>query len=256
MPPLSPVDLCGWIPVNSREHDNRNDPWVEDSRFSRLAEFQAYQMMRQIAPWIGWSNVPSIELKVNLHKKIQDGIAGRAGPFYLRESPSKPNGYATYKRYVQLAPWNYHANYCQFYIESFFEGADAKEDPNSKKPYLDPMVQPDEMVSYVGIYCGREEMLEWNSKVEQLQLDEYDVYAHHDRVNELIHELSKIDCSNFSEGLPFVYTDDEKIRFRIQLPRQSLNQGNWNPHLELLLKEIMNPVLVAFTDIALNRIDA
>ena len=252
MPPLLPMDLVGWIPANPLEHDNRNDSWVEDPRFSRLAEFHAHQMMRHIAPWIGWGNVPRIELKVALHKRIQDGIANRAAPFYLRESPSKPNTYATYKRYVQLAPWNYHANYCQFYIESFFEGADAKDDPGSLKPHLDPLVQPNEMVTYVGIYCGIKEMLEWNSQVENL--DEYDVYAHHDRVNELVHELSKIDCSDYSDGSPFIHTDDEEIRFRIQLPRQSLNQGNWNKDLELLLKAIINPVLDAFADIALNRI--
>lgn len=251
---LSPTDLLGWVPVNPLEHDNRNDPWVEDERFGQLAEFHAHKMMLHIAPWIGWSNVPRVDMKAALHKKRQDGIANRAGPFYIRESPSKPNTFATYKRYVQLAPWNYHANYCQFYIESYFEGADAKDDSVSMKPHLNPVVRPNEMVTYVGIYCGINEMLEWNAKVEDL--DEYIVYAHHDRVNELIHDLKKnIDCTSFSEGNPFIHTDDEEIRFRVQLPRQSLNEQSWNESLELSLKELLGPVLDAFTDIALNRID-
>ena len=249
---LCPTDLKGWVPANPLGHDKKNEPWVEDIRFSQLAEFHSHLFMQNIAPWIGWKNIPLADMKVALHKRRQDGIADRAGPFYVRESPSKPNGFASFKRYVQVAPWNYHANYCQFYIESFFEGADANDEPESKKPYLNPVVQPNEMVTFIGIYCGRKEMLDWNAEV--MELDEDVVYAHHDRINELIYELKKIDCSKFSSNPPFVHTDDDEIRFRIQLPRQSLNQGTWNEDLQIALKALSKLVLDAFADIALERI--
>jgi len=95
-------------------------------------------------------------------------------------------------------------------------------------------------------------MLDWNAEV--MELDEDVVYAHHDRINELIYELKKIDCSKFTSNPPFVHTDDNEIRFRVQLPRQSLNQGTWNEDLQLALKSLSELVLDAFADIALERI--
>jgi len=255
---LLPTDLLGWVPANPLGYGVENNPWVEDIRFQQLAELHSHEMMKIIAPKIGWSSPRPVNLKILLHKKKQDGIAGRACPLYFRANTPKPNGNAVFKRYVQLAPWNYHANFCQLYIESFFEGANAEYKAvvgEKLPPPIDPIVGPKEMVIFVGVIAGLKGMLDWNSKVSMD--DEYFVRAEHDRVNELIHHLDEnIDSSIFSNHPPFISTDSEdEIRYRIQLPRQSLEAESWNDHLRLVLNEMMIPVMGAFNEIALGQVD-
>lgn len=261
---LEPRDLIGWKPANPLQFDKANNRWVEDIRYRNLADYHGHKIMRYISKWLGWSNVPNqVDLRIALHEKRQDGIWSEFNPVYVRENPIKPNGYAIFKRYVQLAPCNYHANNFQFYIESYFEGADASDDDEDElgrmKPHISPIVQPNEMVTFVGIFCGlgtadkRETMLGWNSRVDML--DEDLVYAHHDHINQLIHNLRQdVDVTKFSNHRPFVHVDDSQIRYRVQLPRQPLDVDSWNDHLDVALESLLLPVIDAFSDVSKGRV--
>ncbi|MBT4071073.1 MAG: hypothetical protein HOE79_07535, partial [Euryarchaeota archaeon] len=146
---LKPVDLKGWVPQNPKTHDIRNLDWVADPRFEDLGEFLGRKIMSYISKKIGWVNTPLLEMKRSLHKRVQDPISGRAAPYYLRNPTAKPNNSPTYKRWIQFSPVNYHANYCQFYFEVYFEGADAYDEDDSYsrlKPIINPPVNKDEIV--------------------------------------------------------------------------------------------------------------
>ena len=252
---IKPVDLKGWTPANPKTFDSRNLNWVEDDRFEQLGEFLAQKIMNHVSKKVGWSNSKLPDMKVLLHKRVQDPISNMAAPYYLRNPPKKPRNNPHYKRLIQFSPINYHANKCQFYFEIYFEGADAydSDDEYSKlKPLITPRVEKDEIVIFLGIYAGKEEMTSWAAEIQDC--NEYDALAHFDHINELIQALSNIDVSEFSETEPYVVISENVSRYRVQLNRQSLESNQWNPDLDMVLEEIMPSVLKSFEDIGNLRI--
>ena len=248
--PLKPVDLKGWVPQNPKSFDIRNLGWVDDSRFEDLGRFLGQKIMNHISKKIGWVNTPFPEMKRSLHKRVQDSLSGRAAPYYLRNPTAKPNHNPTYKRLIQFSPVNYHANTCQLYFEVYFEGADAfdGDDPQSKiKPKINPPVNKDEIVIFIGIYAGKDEMVSWADKINDW--DEIEALAHFDHVNELIQKLSEINVTDYLEYEPYVVISDIVSRYRVQLIRQSLDENDWNGNIDSILDKIMGPILKYFTEI-------
>ena len=79
------------------------------------------------------------------------------------------------------------------------------------------------------------------------------VYAHWDEVNELIHSLSAIDHSGFSDQIVHFTPDEELyLKCRIQLPRQDLNSP-WNEALDLAI-DAMLPCADTFRKIGNNEV--
>ena len=247
---LKPVDLKGWVPKNPKTHDIRNLDWVADPRFEDLGEFLGQKIMSYISKKIGWVNTPLLEMKRSLHKRVQDPISGRAAPYYLRNPTAKPNNSPTYKRWIQFSPVNYHANYCQFYFEVYFEGADAydEDDPYSRlKPIINPPVNKDEIVIFIGINAGKEGMVSWAEKINDW--DEIETLAHFDHVNELIQKLSEINVNDYLEYEPYVVISELVSRYRAQLIRQSLDASDWDTNIDSVLDNLMDPILKYFTEI-------
>ena len=247
---LKPVYLKGWVPMNPKSFDIRNLEWVDDARFEYLGEFIGQKIMNHISKKIGWANTPLPEMKRSLHKRVQDSIYGRVAPYYLRNPTGKPNHNPTYKRLIQFSPVNYHANYCQLYFEVYFEGADAfdGDDPQSKlKPKINPPVNKDEIVIFIGIYAGKDQMVTWAEQIKDCE--EIEAIAHFDHVNELIQKLSEIDVNEDLEYEPYVVISDIVSRYRVQLIRQSLHEKDWNGNIDSILEKIMSPILIYFTEI-------
>lgn len=247
---LTPNDLKEWTPINPRTFDSRNLDWVEDKRFEQLGEYLGQKIMKHVSNKIGWANPKLPDMKTSLHKRVQDPIAYRAAPFYLRDPPKKPRNNPHYKRLIQFSPINYHANRCQFYFEVYFEGAnayDSDDEYSRQKPKIAPPVGKDEIVIFLGIYASNEQMTAWATEIKDC--DEYDALAHFDHMNELIQVLSEINVSRFVESEPFVVISENVSRYRIQLIRQSLNSEQWNTDLDLVMEEIMPIILKSFTEI-------
>lgn len=195
-----------------------------------------------------------MNLTQNTHKIIQDAIYYRELPVYLRQNSPKPNGYPSFKRYIQLAPINYHADGCQFYIEVFFEGGDGFDDKKSKAALLNPYVEENELVLFIGIDCTLQHMVDWNSRVDEL--DEEYVHAHWDEINGLIHEFMEVDNSIFRGEICHFDSDVENgiLKMRISLPRQSLDNP-WDSTLDQALDLYLEKTFLVFKKIGNKAIN-
>lgn len=251
---LTPRDIEGWTPDIQGYHKD-NEGWAQSDVYGMFTEWQASLFARSISDFIGWDSVPVLHVKVAVHRKVQDPVAAVTAPFYVRTNgKNDQSGRFISKRYVQLSPINYHANSCQFYIETFFRGASAdtgKTEQEQRRPTIEPPVEDGEIVFFVGIMGGSGGMAEGalDKATWDEAHDDYDaVCALIEAVNEAFPEGSFDEVSRFCEvGL-------EQSRFRIQLPRQPLDSDYWKASgVVEAVQKIGELVLPVYCDIANRR---
>jgi hypothetical protein len=248
---IDPSELIGWYPPSSRESSINNLEWVSDEKYDRIAHYLGGRIYSKILALAGLKNIKPLTFKQSIHKKLQEPIYHKELPVYFRKNLARPHGSASCKRYVQLAPINYHADHVQFYVEIFFQGSVGFDDETSQCPLLDPPVRPNEIVLFIGLDCTRKGMLQWNEGVQKL--NDSVVYAHGDEVNELTHSLSSLDHAIFSDQIVHFTPDEEQLKCRIQLPRQNLNSP-WNAALDSAIDTMLPLVLDTFRKIGNNEV--
>ena len=248
---IDPSELIGWYPSSPRESSIENLEWVSDEKYDRIADYLGGRIHNKILIHTGLKNITPLSFKQLIHKRLQEPIYQKELPVYFRKNLARPHGSASFKRYVQLAPINYHADHVQFYIEIFFQGSVGFDDETSQCPLLEPPVRPNEVVLFIGLDCTRKGMLQWNDEVQKL--NDSMVYAHWDEVNELTHSLSALGHTEFSDQIVHFTPDEEHLKCRIQLPRQDLNSP-WNDALDLAIDAMLPLVLDTFRKIGNNEV--